>query len=330
LKQKRVTPKLIFRTIKDGEKTYCGVRDDGRHLSHRFIDERNGHGHDPGYVYLVYLPTGPYRGCYHIGKVEYTKIGTDDFDLDKIHVELLRELQRRLNGYHPAKTKDDQKYNGAQFVHGIRVACGEGAEKQPHHLFRLKKLSGGEIFDLKEEDIEILKKAEGSILGRDIKHLSAEVFAGYLANQGLPDETIREWVVLPENKKITVDRLKQYLVTKNSKSSLSFKDVENIARNLAKPLMKTRPASTHVTLKGGWYVVDGLQGVEIPTFFKRCIESLRKHGAVHVVLRKNIDAEDKIFRFKNHWRYQDYTRQYQITHEEWQTIFETVRSAKTF
>jgi hypothetical protein len=49
-----------------------------------------------------------------------------------------------------------------------------------------------------------------------------------------------------------------------------------------------------------------------------------------VTLRKDIDAETKIFQFKNHWRYQDYTRQYQVTPEEWQTIFAAVRSAKTF
>jgi hypothetical protein len=76
---------------------------------------------------------------------------------------------------HPAKTKDDQKYDGTQFVHGIRVACGGGEEKQPHYFFGLKKQPGGEIFSLGKEDIELFKKAKGDILDREIKHLKTEV-----------------------------------------------------------------------------------------------------------------------------------------------------------
>jgi hypothetical protein len=330
MKQRKVIPMLLFKTIKDGEKTYCGVRASGKPLVHRFVKERNSHGHDPGYVYLTYLPKGPYNGCYHIGKVEYTKIGTDDFDLDEIDRELLGELQRRLSNYHPGQKGTDIIYDGAQFVHGIRVACGEGAEKQPHSFFRLKKCPqvDRELFNLTETEIKIFKKAKGSILGREIKHLTADVFASYLANQGLSDETIHEWVVLPDNKKITVSRLKKYLVKKNGESSLLFQDKANMTKFLAEPNMKTSPAITHIVFKGAWYVVDGMQGTELPTLFIRCIKSLRQNGAVHVMLRKDIDADDKILRFKNHWRYQDYTKRYRVNPEEWQKIFMAVRGAK--
>ncbi len=326
----KVIPNLVFKTICKGNKTICGVRDTGRLLPHRFVKERNAHGHDPGYVYLAYLSKGPYKGFYHIGKVEYTKVGSDDFDLDEIDLKLLGELKRRLSNYHPGQKGTDVVYDGAQFVHGIRVACGEGAEKQPHSFFRLKKCPqvDRELFNLTETDIKIFKKAKGSILGREIKHLTADVFASYLANQGLSDETIHEWVVLPDNKKITVSKLKKYLVKKNGESSLLFQDKANTAKFLAEPNMKTSPATTQIVFKGTWYAIDGMQGTELPTLFIRCIKSLRQNGAVHVTLRKDIDADDKIFRFKNHWRYQDYTKHYQITLEEWEMIFTAILCAK--
>ena len=193
---------LVFKTIKVGDKTYCGVKDSGKNIIHRFVNERNAHGHDPGYVYLAYLPKGEYKGLYKIGKVEYTNIHTDDFDLDEINTKLLEALQKRLRNYHPGNGTD-AIYDGAQFVHGIRVACGEGAEKQPHSFFKLKKWTqmDRELYDLTEADTKIFKTATGSILGRPIKHLAAEEFADYLVkNCGLQEKTIREWVVLPDNR----------------------------------------------------------------------------------------------------------------------------------
>ena len=134
--RRKVEPRriLVFKTEKDGDKTYCCVKDNGEKVIHRFADERNGHGHDPGYVYLAYLPKGECKGFYKIGKVEYTKVGTDDFDLDEVHMKLLEALQTRLKSYHPPRNRTDAIYDGAQFVHGIRVACGEGAEKASHIL----------------------------------------------------------------------------------------------------------------------------------------------------------------------------------------------------
>lgn len=193
-------PKLEFKTIKKGGKTYCGVRDNGDDLQHKFADERNAHGHDPGFMYLAYLPKGEYKGLYKIGKAEYTKVGTDDFDLDEINENLLEALQKRLSNFHPGK-RTDEKYDGAQFVHGIRVACGEGAEKQPVSFFKWKKSdpTDRELFKLTEADIEAFKTATGSVLDRPIKHLTAEGFADYLQkDEGLDLESIQERVLLPD------------------------------------------------------------------------------------------------------------------------------------
>ena len=195
--QKTDMPKLTFKTIKHEDKTYCGVRDGGTNLVHRFANERNGHGHDPGYVYLVYLPKGDYKGLYHIGKAEYAKVGMDGFDLDEIDSQLRGRLHWRLSLYHPTRKGTDTPHDGAQFVHGIRVACGEGAEKQPHSFFKLKKLSNREIFDLTEADVETFKTATGSVLDRPIKHLTTKEFVSYLAkDHGFSDKDIREWVFL--------------------------------------------------------------------------------------------------------------------------------------
>ena len=199
-----VRPKknLVFETNKVGDKTYCGVVNGDKNSIHKFVSERNGHGHDPGYVYLAYLPRGKYEGQYKIGKAEYTKVGKDDFDLDEIDEELLEALQKRLTDYHPGKGTD-KKYDGAKFVHGIRVACGEGAEKQPQSFFtktQKRVKCDLEVFNLTKADIETFKTATGSVLCRPIKHLTAENFADYLASKSMPDETIREWVILPDNK----------------------------------------------------------------------------------------------------------------------------------
>jgi len=79
---------------------------------------------------------------------------------------------------------------------------------------------------------------------------------------------------------------------------------------------------------GTWYAVDGLQGVELPTLYERCIKGLRQHGSFDVVLKKGIKAEEKISLFKNHRRYLDYTTQYEVTPEEWEIIFMSIRSAR--
>jgi hypothetical protein len=152
-------------------------------------------------VYLAYLPNGSSKGHYHIGKVEYTKVGTDDFDLDEIEPDLLGALKKRFKNYHPARKGSDVMYDGARFVHAIRVACGEGAEKQPHAFFDIlgrRFNKGSESFELTEGDVEIFKSATGDVLDRPIKHLTAKQFAGYLLNGGLSDEAIREWVLLSD------------------------------------------------------------------------------------------------------------------------------------
>ena len=191
-------PKLEFKTIKKGGKTYCGLKDFTE--PHKLAHERNAAGCDPGFVYLCYLPKGVYKGRYKIGKAEYTKEGTDHFDLDEINENLLEALQKRLKSFHPGK-QTDEEYTGAQFVHGIRVACGEGAEKQPHSFFKHKKPSriDRELFDLSKADIEVFKNATGSVLDRPIKHLTAESFADYLKKDvGLDLESIQERVLLPD------------------------------------------------------------------------------------------------------------------------------------
>ncbi|MBW2622338.1 MAG: histidinol dehydrogenase [Deltaproteobacteria bacterium] len=194
-------PKLIFKTFEKDGVTYCGARangDDRDDLPHKFVEKRNGHGHEPGYVYLAYLPKGKYKGCYKIGKVERKGVGKDDFNLDKIENELLERLEKRLGSFNPGESSD-KKYTGAKFVHGIRVACGEGAEKQPHSFFR-EKTVGNEVFKLSEVDIEVFKTATGKVLGHRIKHLTAEEFADYLeSDRGFDKKTIRNLVALPEN-----------------------------------------------------------------------------------------------------------------------------------
>ncbi len=197
--QKSVKPKLVFKTVENRGRIYCGVKDGVPYLAHKTAKERNGHGHDPSYVYLAYLPKGKYKGLYKIGKVEYTKVGTDDFILNKkLEIKLLEALKRRFANYHPG-VGNDEIYDGAQFVHGIRVACGEGAEKQPHSFFRTRKVPqlDRELYSLSETDIQVFKNATGQILGRRIKHLTAEEFVHYLENCGLSDKTIHKWVVLP-------------------------------------------------------------------------------------------------------------------------------------
>lgn len=184
---------LEFKTREDGKNTYCG---EGTKLIHRFADRRNKTGHYPVFVYLAYIPQSKYRGRYKIGKAEHTKITWDDFDLDEIHKELMNYLYNRLKKYHPGKGKFEAKYDGAQFVHAIRVACGEGAEKQPQYLFKKHgKFYENEVFKLSKEDIEIFKNAKGSLLGRPIKHLTAKDFAKYLLEEkALSKNAIQEWI----------------------------------------------------------------------------------------------------------------------------------------
>jgi hypothetical protein len=192
--------KLVFKTTKNKGNICCGVRADGDprdDLPHKFIEKRNGHGHEPGYVYLASLPKGKYKKRYKIGKVERKGIGKDDFNLDKIENELLERLEKRLGSFNPGESSD-KKYTGAKFVHGIRVACGEGAEKQPHSFFREKTVEN-EVFKLSEVDIEVFKTATGCVLDRPIKHLTADKFADYLERKGLDKDTIRDLVALPEN-----------------------------------------------------------------------------------------------------------------------------------
>jgi hypothetical protein len=197
--QANAVRKLVFKTTKIGDKIYCGIRDGVPYLLHKTSKERKGHGHDPGYVYLAYLPKGKYKGLYKIGKVEYTKVGTDDFILNrKLEMKLLEALQKRFGNYHPG-IGSDEVYDGAQFVHGIRVACGEGAEKQPHSFFKPNKLPqvDRELYSLTETEIEAFKTATGQVLGRRIKHLTAKEFSDYLAKYGFSEKAIWEWVVLP-------------------------------------------------------------------------------------------------------------------------------------
>jgi len=186
---------IVFETTLLGNRTCCGVSNG----FHRFANERNKHGHYPGIVYLIYLPKGQFKGKCKIGKVEHTDVETDDFDLDKIHNQLLERLHGRFHRYHPGRGRFDAKYDGAQFVHGIRVACGEGGEKQPQAFFTNKgKWVKHEIFSLGEDDIEIFKSAKGEMLDRPIKHILAEEFAKYLSEEkGLMNEDIKARVLLP-------------------------------------------------------------------------------------------------------------------------------------
>jgi hypothetical protein len=318
--------KLIFKTIDHNGKAYCGVRESGMHLAHRFIDQRNGHGHDPGYVYLVYLPNGGHSGRYHIGKAEYPRVGCDGFDLDRIELKLLEYLEKRMTQYHPGKGTD-QPYDGAKFVHAIRVACGEGAEKQPHHFFKANKLPGREMFHLTEKEVAIFKNAEGRILGREIKHLTAHTFASYLAHRGMPDDLIREWVLLPDSRKIDRNLLKSYLIEECVEQLLSLKSMEP-ASSTAPSRINRRSVSMSGIPNEKWYSVNGFHGTELPTLFERCIKSLNNEVALDVALKDGINIEEKIFRFKNHWRYQDYTKRYNVSPKEWSMIFETLRTTK--
>ena len=313
--------KLIFKTIDHNGKTYCGVRESGMHLAHRFIDERNGHGHDPGYVYLVYLPNGGHSRRYHIGKTEYPRVGCDGFDLDRIELKLLEYLEKRMAQYHPGKGTD-QPYDGAQFVHAIRVACGEGAEKQPHHLFKANKLPGREMFHLTEKEVAVFKNAEGHVLGREIKHLTAETFASYLAHRGMPDDLIREWVRLSDSRKINRNLVKKYLIKE------CFTSLEATFMTAATRPSKTAGSVSTRGIRGEkWYSVNGFHGTELPTLFERCIKSLKNEVELDAAFRDGVNVEDKISQFKNHRRYQDYTERYGVTSEEWDKIFETLRSA---
>jgi hypothetical protein len=207
MSQKNVTTKqgLVFKTTKIGDKTICGAVDGDEFSIHKFAAVRNARsqpaGHDPGYVYLAYLPKGRYKGLYKIGKSELTRIRTDDFNLDELDSGLLEYLYKRLKCYHPAKRKEDIPYDGAQFVHGIRVACGEGAEKQPHSYFAKKRVEKSrEVFKLTSYDIEDFKSATGSVLDRPIKHLKAQDFANYLRfrPEDFTWDYIHQWVVLPK------------------------------------------------------------------------------------------------------------------------------------
>jgi hypothetical protein len=266
---------LVFKTTKIGNKTYCGVEGGSKSSIHRPAEERNATGHDPGYVYVAYLPSGKYSGLYHIGKAEYTKVGTDDFDLDEIQMNLLEALKVRLKRYRRG-TRTDEKYNGAKFVHGIRVACGEGAEKQPQFFFTgLGKLvqKGFEIFNLSEDDIETFKKAIGSVLGHPIKHLTAEEFAGYLATDPKLSDKINEWVVLPDIKVSTNNSAEKYPFSDNSQTSLSsIEGIQNRRINAAKPLRNARP-------------VDTEDGDRLPLMSENNLVALKhqNHKAVHIV-----------------------------------------------
>lgn len=215
MKNSNTNRKLLFET----DMINCA-----KHLQHRYADRRNcngyGFGHFPGYIYIAFLPFGPYKGHYHIGKTECTAVVDDNFDLDEIELQSLDKLRERFYRYRKNPSRSDEKYRGAKFVHGIRVACAEGAEKHPHSFFKEYKVSRSEIFDLSELHIDIFKKAKGQVLGRKIKHLNAEVFASYLANLGKPDKEIRELVVLPNEKKITRSYFSKYLIAGNHKSDL--------------------------------------------------------------------------------------------------------------
>jgi hypothetical protein len=195
---------LIFKTTQIGDKIICGAVDGDEFSVHKFASVRNARsqpaGHDPGYVYLAYLPKGIYKGLYKIGKSELTRIRTDDFNLDELDSGLLEYLYKRLKCYHPAKRKEDIPYDGAQFVHGIRVACGEGAEKQPHSHFAKKRIAKSkEVFELTSSDVDDFKSAKGSVLDRPIKHLTAGKFADYLYFvQDLTKDSIRQWVMFPK------------------------------------------------------------------------------------------------------------------------------------
>jgi hypothetical protein len=104
--------------------------------------------------------------------------------------------------------------------------------------------------------------------------------------------------------------------------SIQTTSLEEIEENIAATSSGGRGS------KGIWYEVNGLQGAELPALFERCIKALRRPGPVDVVIRTDINVEEKISLFKNHWRYQDYTTRYKVTPEEWETIFMAIRSAK--
>jgi len=100
--------------------------------------------------------------------------------------------------------------------------------------------------------------------------------------------------------------------------------IEEIERNLASSTSRNRKFSKPI-----WFIVNGEPGAELPTFFKRCITSLRRDGALEIVLDKDVDGEEKIDIFKKHYRYEDFTTNLEVSPEEWETIFTSIRVAKS-
>lgn len=185
--------KLVFKTRyieqEDGSVfAYCGIKNKPHRWASKRTDKsatppRDHPGHDPGFVYLLSFPdSNPnFAGKYKIGKTEYIlKPQTDDFDLDEIENHLLGSLYKRLKKFQSGGRTDD-KYKGAKLVHAIRVACGEGAEKQPQSFFGDEdKKYKFEVYNLDGDDIELFKSATGCVVGHCIKHYSAKRVAQYL------------------------------------------------------------------------------------------------------------------------------------------------------
>lgn len=172
---------LVFQTdyrVENGRAvTICGPQRKGPGVRHQFAGERDTRGHCPGHVYLLALANGYFK----IGKCEDTTVQTDDFDLDEINQALLFRLKERLLEHQ--EDKRSPHYNDFVFLHAIRVACGEGGEKHPSVLLGSRR-DRREMFELSAEDIETFKNATGELLGRPIKHVTAEEFRHYLDSIG--------------------------------------------------------------------------------------------------------------------------------------------------
>lgn len=177
---------LVFKTdcrVENGRAvTICGPQRSGPGVRHRFAGERSTNGHCPGYVYLLSLANGYFK----IGKVEDTRIQTDDFDLDALDDDLLLLLTERLLQHQEDKSKSH--YNDFVFLYAIRVACGEGGEKHPQVMLG-NRMGGREMFELSQEDIELFKNATGELLNHPIKHLTAVEFGHYL--DGIGEDRIK-------------------------------------------------------------------------------------------------------------------------------------------
>jgi hypothetical protein len=79
-----------------------------------------------------------------------------------------------------------------------------------------------------------------------------------------------------------------------------------------------------------WYEIDGFRGCEMPTLFQYCVLSLRDYGEINISIRKDIDVESKIHDFERHWRLENYSRRFEVSTDEWQIIFDSVRNARRF